>query len=499
MKVPWLLLPVLSALVGAVDVQRRQNDDESSTSEAPASTTSDSSSDDGGDTTSEPPVSTTSESDEDTTVVVTATVTGEAETITTRTYKVTTVTSTRTNTVTELETTTTTERNQPTATSTIWETTTTIINAKRDVGLDIFTVEGEWIEVTATAPAEAIAMVTSEPLNPEMVKKAEPAHLAKRDTVFTTTTVTEGGDDSVTTTEVNTRTVVTVDVVDSTSTETVTETEQADASTTVTVTSTRTVTSQEGGVITSDEPLPTTSSGSDGSDGGNNGNDDGGLSTGAKAGIGAGAGVAGLVVIGALGWFCLKRRRSGPKPDPDDFLGASEVPVGAGAAGGVDRATSHHSQPTMSQGPSNPLNGGGGYIPPKRNSLHQNAMMEGYRGTALGDGRAGYAKPEPFGSAYAVPHNKLSPSPGTTNSYPTNRSSTLGADTLPEHSTPAEADSARGPSPPSATSPHAPPSAELGPGGYSARWQNPDAQEMDTSPANHHTGPVYEMAGQNYR
>ena len=56
------------------------------------------------------------------------------------------------------------------------------------------------------------------------------------------------------------------------------------------------------------------------------------LSTGAKAGIGAGAGVVGLAIIAGLAWFCFKKRRGGPKHDHDDMFGASEVPVGAAAA-----------------------------------------------------------------------------------------------------------------------------------------------------------------------
>ena len=240
---------------------------------------------------------------------------------------------------------------------------------------------------------------------------------------------------------------------------------------------------------------PTSDPGEGNGDGGDNSNndnnnnnseEDSGLSTGAKAGIGVAAGIGGLAIIGALIWLCLRRRRDSVKPDHDDMIGASEVPVGAAAAGAAG-----HRTPPMSHTPSS----GGGYAAPPSSNM----AAEGYRGTAMGDGRAGYAKPEPYGAAYTRMSANKSVSPVAAYSRPTERGSPLrSADQLPEHSTPAEMDSA------AVSGGHrGSPGAELGTGGTSDRWHSPGAAEMDATsavpPANQQNGPVYEMPAHDYR
>ncbi|PKK50392.1 hypothetical protein CI102_9431 [Trichoderma harzianum] len=99
---------------------------------------------------------------------------------------------------------------------------------------------------------------------------------------------------------------------------------------------------------------------------------------------------------------------------------------------------------------------------------------EGYRGTALGDGRAGYAKPEPYGSAYT------SSSPATTMA---NTVSPVSFDNRAANVPPAHADA-----------------AELGNDNVNAaKWNNPEASEIDGNAVlSHQSGPVYEMPTQNY-
>ena len=486
MRPHWVLLPLLSGLVGSVstdlpaDAQQQGSmtlDDPLPSSTAESSTEPEPSSTETGG-----PTSTDGGDGKDTTTTITTTVTGDAGKDTTSSTT-TTIVATVTSTDTEFETTTVTSRDQETATKTIYETTTTYTNKRR------------WLEAEEaerTAPPEVEARPTNsipaptatsvDPASLEMIKRrAQPAaNLAKRATITVTKTKTVDGAEG--STIVKTLTATKTTVKHTTTTNVITETEQADAKTTVTVTRTLTETAAR---VSTGVSEPTDAPANDG-DKGDKGDSSSGLSTGAKAGIGAGVGVAGLALIVGLIWFCVKRRRSGPKPDHDDLIGASEVPVGAAAAGGVGRRT-----PPMSHAPSS---AGGLSVPGKAN------VAEGYRGTAMGDGRAGYAKPEPYGAAYtrASAYNK-SPSPGTAYSRPTptDRSSTLrSGDHLPEHTTPTEMEGAgfedRHPSPMT---------AELGnDGAGAARWHNSNAAEVDGLQAvNQQQGPVYEMPAQNYR
>lgn len=494
MRPHWVLLPLLSGLVGGAgaDLVPRQTDDIISLDDPQPSASDtggggDSTSTDGGtatttnepDPTSTDPTSTETGGGGDTTTTVTTTVSGEAGKDTTS-FTTTTRVSTYTFTDTKFVTATVTSRDQKTATTTVYETTTEVNNNAR-----------RWLEVEAerTAPFAEVEAIptdagvqptaTADSVNLEMAKKragpAEPAaELAKRDTITVTETKTaDGGEGS---TIVNTRTATKTTTTHVTTTNTLTQTDQADATTTSTVTSTITVTT---GDVTTGVTEPTGGSG----DNGDNREASSGLSTGAKAGIGAGAGVAGLAIIGALAWFCLRKRSRGPKPDHDEMIGASEVPVGAagGAAGGAAAIGAARRTPTT-------------HTSSSAGAAKSSLAPEGYRGTAMGDGRTGYAQPETYGAAYTRPsaYNK-SVSPGTAYSRPTDRSSTLkSGDVLPEHSTPVEMESeSRQPSPMT---------AELGSEGTAGKWQNPDAAEIDGQPAlNQQSGPVYEMPAQGYK
>lgn len=64
--------------------------------------------------------------------------------------------------------------------------------------------------------------------------------------------------------------------------------------------------------------------------------DQGGLSTGAKAGIAVGVVVASAIIIGAATWFCLRRRRSGRSTTTGNELG-SGIGAGGSASGGGGR------------------------------------------------------------------------------------------------------------------------------------------------------------------
>lgn len=496
MRPYWVLLALFGAAVSAQSTA--SSSEESQTSET---STTDQTSETETSTTDESSSSTTSDNNQDTTVTVTETVTGDGSTVSSRTTRTITSTTVIVDVSTVRETTTVTSRDQETATKTEYTTTTIFQKRKRDVWL----LDAE--------PAEAEPIITPAPeldaglVDAEMVRReAHPGpNVFKRDTITETETVTEGGSDTTVVATV-TATVVTASTSRSTTTETITETDQAGASTTVTTTKTFTETSntfstdlitETGGTTTG--PPQTTGGADNGSGGGG-----GGLSTGAKAGIGAGAGVAGLAIIAGLAWFCLKKRRGGGKHDDhDDMFGASEVPVGAAAVGSTSsRPMAHQPSTSASYGPN-------------RSPVLPNVAPEGYRGTAMGDGRSGYAKPEPYGAAYMRPSaqhpppNSVSPvSPPTTGySYPTNRTSTLagsgnGADHLPEHQTPAEYNAFGGGRAPSTSpGPHA---AELGNEGHTARWQNPGATEVDTTPAGFHQSQqpppnVYEMPGQDPR
>lgn len=431
----------------------------------------------------------------DTTVQVTQTVTlpNARSTITsTTTVSISTVV-TVTVTTTDVATTTVTSRDRDVATKTVYVTSTQIVNAKRAVEVEDAVYIGDGpaqVEAQAT-PAPAVSAPHARYTGFQRVGNNVRRALV---TNFVTVTIGSGGGDStvlVTATRAIRSTTTTL--VHTTSF--VTETEQANAKTTLTTTATiiLKLTQVATGTIETSTSIPTGNSGSgNNNNNNNNDNNDGGLSTGAKAGIGAGVGIAGLLAVGAIILFCLRRRRS-PKPDPDDLLGpSSEVPVGGAAAGG-----SRHSRP-MSEA----LSSAPGAAP-RRDPVLPNVQPEGYRGTAMGDGRAGYAKPEPYGAAYAP----------TRNTTTTTRASTLSpGDQLPRHPTP-ETNTASV-SPMTAR----PDTVELGNDGAGAKWHqtgaaematdNPaaakwhsdNAQEIDSQPVStRHSGPVYEMPTESYR
>ncbi|KAF4511982.1 hypothetical protein G6O67_001173 [Ophiocordyceps sinensis] len=142
-------------------------------------------------------------------------------------------------------------------------------------------------------------------------------------------------------------------------------------------------------------------------------------------------------------------------------MGASEVPVGG--SGGRGPGSQPMSQSTAA----------GGYLGPSHSQHKPGATAEGYRGTAMGDGRAGYANNlAPYGSAYT-------PSQG-------------GDNQLPHHPTPGDS---------SIISPVTPDTAELGnDSAAAAAWNNPGAAEIDGQPVmSHQSAPVYEMPTQRYR
>jgi hypothetical protein len=468
MRLQWALL--LGALVGAhaQGVIKRQDDSDETSSGAPPASSSEpptsSSSSAEESTSSQPPASSSSsaggDDDEDTTVFRTVTVTNDdVETV----NRVTTVFSTSTTTVfvtsTEVKKSTVTEDGDV-STSTEWVTVTSTVQKR---SLAVRTLDAEDREVPAPAP---FTTVPSDWYAPRAAQ--DPHLLGKRATITQLTTVTEDSDGGATTVfSTAVRRVVSTVTDETTITTTIIETARPNAKSTSTVTSTLTITSTakgSGGVSTSD-PEPTGGSGDNGdnnSGGNSDSSKDKGLSTGAKAGIGAGAGIAGLAIIGVLAWFFLRRRRD-PKPDHDDLIGASEVPVGGpvGSSGHSGPSTAHH-------------NAAAAFLAPGRTQTKASHSPEGYRGTALGDGRSGFAKPSPYGSAYAP---ASSTSPTTAYSQPTDydysghteRGSTMvssnSPDGLPEH-----------PSPQSA------------------------AAEIDSRPAvAQHGGPVYEMPGQPYR
>ncbi|POR35897.1 Uncharacterized protein TPAR_03895 [Tolypocladium paradoxum] len=395
----------------------------------------------------------------DTTVLVTRTVTGEVQTVTRLTTVFTTVTSTVVVTSTDFATTTVTSSDQATATKTVYETSTQFVNQKRGLDLELSP------RTAAPAAFDAAAPVPTKTGVHDGAIGLQNHHLAKRATITQFTTVTVGaGNGGTTIVDSVVNTVKTVMTSATTTTSVVTETYQANAKTTVTVTSTLVVTSTKvtTGVVETSTGTPISTPGA------NNGgsSDSGGLSTGAKAGIGVGAGLGALAIIGVIAFFCMRRRRS-PKPDHDDFMGASEVPVGGPASGGPG---SRGSRPMSESAPA------AGFLAAGRVPVKQSVSPEGYRGTAMGDGRAGYAKPAPFGSAYTQnPRNNV-----------------VGGDQLPRHPTPGDS---------SVASPTTPSTAELGiDGATAARWHNSNAAEIDSQPVmSHHSGPVYEMPTQEHR
>lgn len=465
----------------------------SEVSEPPAEETSqdagddDISSDDGGNNSSPPAEETSSsasqsEEEQDTTVFRTATVTDDnAETITRRTTTQSTSTFTVVVIQTVFETKTVTEQGE-TATRTIWETSTVVDNDKRafiDLGPRTLP-----IAVDAHPTEAAVPTVSKEDWDQlERANKMMQRDnmLNKRATVTQVTTVTVGDDSQTTVVDTVTQTVVVTRSTARTTTNEVTETEIEDASTTETVTRTLTVTSTA--VTTGAQ---TTTGGETGdSNNDSSSSDSGGLSTGAKAGIGAGVGVAALLALGALAWFCIRRRRRGPKADPDSLAGASEVPVG-GPVG---------STPPMSHQSSTHHAAAAGLLAPGGRGAASKPSPEGYRGTAMGDGRAGYAKPAPYGAAYTQPSS----------TSPTNRSSTLNSST-PFSPGGQTVSSMGNDSLPSHPGPNDHQAAELGNDGNAAatRWHPAgNAAEMDAAGVGHQSGAlpqdVYEMPAQNYR
>ncbi|KAL6412715.1 hypothetical protein AUP68_03920 [Ilyonectria robusta] len=370
--------------------------DEATSSSAPAD-----------DTTSSSQADITTSDSADTTITRTITVTdSSAATITKKSTVQKTVTSTVVVYSTAFKTETVTSSGE-TATSTVYETSTTWTNEKRDLAPRTLALDDYvFVDAKPTAAAEL-------PQEDEFDLKAllRRNHLAKRATITDTVTVTVGGGDGKTVTNVVTQTVVSSTSSVSKVTKTVTETEAAGASTTITVTSTLVITST-------------------------------------------------------------RRRNKPSKSEIDDMFGSSEVPVGGRGGHGTSPHMAHANHGSES-----------GLAPGRLPTMSSTA--EGYRGTAIGDGRTGYAKPNTYGAAY----NGVSPE--TTYSR-TATKSPGGDDHLPEH--------------PSAAEMHSPANtAELGTDNLAAaKWHQPNAAEIDSTqvssprgsePAEH----VYEMPAQPYR
>lgn len=479
MRLPLAL--ALGALLGSAQASHLvyRQDDGNSGSSGSASP--------GPEPTTQPPEQTTSapppnESDTTTTLTTTVTADGDVATSTVSTTVGSTIVSTVKSTTTIYTTTTVTRSDSDVETSTVYTTVTTTGSGNDKRGFDY-------------VPAPQ-----TEPPAPRLTAGLN--NLQKRATITDYVTVTAGGGTS---TETVTATISqdvvsrSLQVISITSVDTVTR--QANARSTTTTTLTRTQTSVETGVET--KPGETDVGNNDGgSNGGSKGGSDDGLSTGAKAGIGAGVGVGALLIIGALIFFCMRRRRS-PKADPDMMAGASEVPVGGhGSRGG----TGNGSVRPMSHNSSN----AGAYLAAARPPVSKTSP-EGYRGTAMGDGRAGYAKPNPYGSTYSRSSATTGPTPGS------------GPDSLPEHPHPGGENamtavgantvspvSRNSPGPgghvapvptPSPQPPQHPMTAELGADNMAAnKWHSDNAAEIDSQPVmSHQSGPVYEMPTEPYR
>ncbi|KAG6040622.1 hypothetical protein E4U41_007686 [Claviceps citrina] len=401
-------------------------------------------------------------------------------------------------TTTDIATTTITRTDNETATKTIYVTSTLIVNAKRAVEEEIlYTADGPAQNEAQATPVPAVLAPQAGDNGPERARNNH-----RRAVVTQFATVTEfsgGGDSTVVLTATQFIRSTTTALVHTTSF--VTETNQVNAKTTITTTATiiLKLTHVSIGYIETATVVPTR--GADGGDNNNHNNNnpdtdtngDSGLSSGAKAGIGAGLGVAALIAIGVFA-FCLVQRRRSPKLDPDDLLGpSSEVPVGGGSAAGGSRS----SRP-MSQG----LSSAPGAVP-GRSPILPNVQPEGYRGTAMGNGRAGYAKPETYPVSYGPTRSMTSNTRNSTFSH---------GDGLPRQPTPDHNSSVV--SPLTAR----PDTAELGSDGAGAKWHQTEAVEMPTdNPAatkwhsdhahemdgqpvtSHQSGPVYEMPTENYR
>lgn len=457
MRISWLLgASALLTIAQANSFDRRQNgsDGDEDSSSLPVTSnpgpTSSSTDDNGG-------------GGQDVTTTVTTTVTpkGSQSTkfVTISTVSTRVVTNTKTERITDTVT-----SDVELATDIVYSTTTVAPNAKR---------------YAATGPITAA---------PEPTGIAQRNVIEKRETITEFETVTADGDgDSVTTSTITKSTVI---VSPTETTVTVHVTKYANAKSTTTITSVETDTAS-GQVTSTGEPNP----------GNNNGNKDssGGLSTGAKAGIGAGIGGAALIAI-LLGVCCFwRRKRNQPKAYPDLMDGASVVPVGGPSGSTSNRPMTHNSASTA------------GYLAPGRAPTNTQPSPEGYRGTARGDGRAGYAKPEAYGAAY----NQAPSRSTTTATGHASRHSGGGADSLPEHPHPggemrdvpvgglagvSPMTAKTTPSPqPGAHQQYAPPpshnAVELGSdNANAAKWHNNNAAEIDSQPVmSHQSGPVYEM------
>ncbi|KAF5017179.1 hypothetical protein F66182_10921 [Fusarium sp. NRRL 66182] len=424
-------------------------------------------------TAEEPTEETTSAGD--VTVTRTTTVTdSDARTVSRQTTVLRTITSTVVVTSTAFETETVTS-DAETATETEYVTSTRWANERRAVDLAPRTVGGEEFMAPIARRAPEITTIPAD-FVPERygeeygLRAFRRGLLHKRATVTEFVTVTEGDDTDTTIFNTISRTVISTVSRETEITSTITETEAAGASTTVTVTSTLVVTStrvttgvvRTATVAPSGEYGPAGTGGADSDDSdGSSGSSSGGLSTGAKAGIGAGAGVAGLVILGGLLWFCLKRRSNKQKnAEYDDVFGASEVPVGGG--GGAAGTSPHMAQVSPVTAASN--------LTPARNTT--TSSNEGYRGTALGDGRAGFAKPQQFGRSY------MNVSPETNYSRPSDQAL-------------------------SAVSP-ATGYTELASDSAATKWHQTNAAEIDGNQVSSARGTappenVYEMPAQTYR
>ncbi|KAG5659357.1 hypothetical protein KAF25_000559 [Fusarium avenaceum] len=435
-------------------------------------------------------------------VIVTKTVTvtdSDAKTVSRQTTVMRTITSTVVVTSTAFETETVTSRDAKTATETTYVTSTKWANEKRAIDLAPRTIGGaELVAPPApthtTIPPNFDGAIHGEHYGLRAFRRG----LYKRATSTTTVTVTEGDDTDTTVFNTISRTVISTISSATKTTKTITETEQADASTTTTVTSTLVVTSTRvtTGVVVTATVAPSGEYGAAGTGGASSDNNDSssssgggdsGLSTGAKAGIGAGVGVAGLAFLAGLVWFCLRKRRNDKnKAEYDDVFGASEVPVGGRGGGGVAAGTSPH----MSQ--ASPA--AASTMVPSRNTT-KSSNLEGYRGTALGDGRAGFAKPQQFGRSYMP----VSPE--------TNYSRTAGSDQAFSAVTPENNYShpAGGSPQHNAAEMYSPANtAELANDSAATKWHQNDAAEIDGNQVSSTRGSappehVYEMPAQTYR
>ncbi|KAF4974488.1 hypothetical protein FZEAL_8615 [Fusarium zealandicum] len=426
----------------------------------------------------------TTTADGDTTVTRTTTVTdANVKTVSRETTVMRTITSTVVVTSTTFKTTTVTSSDAKTATETIYETSTKWANEKRALNF-----APQTIGFPRDLVVDAVPTITAVPEVDHVEEYGFGALrrglLHKRATITEMVTITEGEDSDKTVFDTVSRVVISTVTSQSKVTKTITETEQADASTTVSTTITLTVTStrvttnviRTATVAPSGEYGP---AGTDGADSGSTGDSgssgaDEGLSTGAKAGIGAGCGVVGLAAIGAAIWFCLKKRRNSKnKAEYDDVFGSSEVPVSGPMRGGA--------APNMDQ--VSPLTANS-TLAPSRNPT-KGSNPEGYRGTALGDGRAGFAKPAPYGRSY------MPVSPETNYARTSPGGYEHGSQGSPQHAAAEMNNPANN-------------TAELASDSAATRWHQNDAAEIDGNQVSSARGSappanVFEMPDQPYR